>query len=348
MELLRDMSPWANALMLAGAAVVLWFCGSHLAVHAKVIAERTRTGQAFIGIVLLGAVVSLPETAMACAAVVMDAPELAVTTLLGGIVFTMMALAITDAAVGRKAVTLQIERPVVPLQGIVLVLLLTLVVIAGTVGDVSVLGLGAWSLALGALSVFAIGWLRHVENYGKWEVADQVPDEGEPEASRRVERTESRPTARVALSATAMAAGTLAAGIVAAFSSEALAAQTGLGRSFVGFVLGGVITTLPELSTTLEAVRLRKHEMAFSDVFGTNLMSLLVLVLCDAIYAGPPLLGALDRFSMVAVLLGCVVTAVYVASLLARPRKAVGRMGLDSLIVVGLGAGGLVLLYTLR
>jgi cation:H+ antiporter len=51
---------------------------------------------------------------------------------------------------------------------------------------------------------------------------------------------------------TAAAAGAiLAAGFVLAGTGEALAEQTGLGASFVGMLLGGIATSLPEVSTLL-------------------------------------------------------------------------------------------------
>jgi cation:H+ antiporter len=148
----------------------------------------------------------------------------------------------------------------------------------------------------------------------------------------------------------ASVAAILIAGVVAARTANVLAIKTGLGPSIVGFVLGGVATSLPEMSSSLSAARQEQYEMTFSDAFGTNLFSVMLLFVCDAAFPGGPILNAVGggRFSLFAAILGAAVTAVYVAGLIARPRKVLLRMGVDSALVLGLCAGGLVLLYWLR
>ena len=88
--------------------------------------------------------------------------------------------------------------------------------------------------------------------------------------------------------------------------------------------------------------------MAFSDAFGTNLCSLAVLFLADLLYDGGPILNEVGRFSTFAALLGIGVTAVYLVGLIARPRQAVWRMGLDSLAVLVVSASGFLILYRLK
>lgn len=56
-------------------------------------------------------------------------------------------------------------------------------------------------------------------------------------------------------------------GFFLAVSGGAIGEQSGLGAGFVGMVLGGVATSLPELSTTIAAVRLKQYEMALGDAF---------------------------------------------------------------------------------
>jgi cation:H+ antiporter len=152
----------------------------------------------------------------------------------------------------------------------------------------------------------------------------------------------------ICLTALAAAGGVLAAGTVLAFSADALAAQTALGAGFVGLIFGGIATSLPELSTTVSAVRLKQYEMTFSDAFGTNLASVALLFVADVLYVGEPLLSEVGRFSTFAVLLGTALTAIYLAGLVARPRRPLWRMGIDSLTVLVVSTVGFVILYHLR
>ena len=143
------------------------------------------------------------------------------------------------------------------------------------------------------------------------------------------------------------AAAVLAAGTVLAFSAHALAEQTGLGSGPVGLLFDGVATSLPELSATISSVRLKQYETAFYDAFGTNLASVVLLLLADVLYAGGPILNEVGRFSTFAVLLGIVLTAIYLAGLVARPRRPLWRMGIDSATVLAASAVGFVILYHL-
>jgi cation:H+ antiporter len=144
------------------------------------------------------------------------------------------------------------------------------------------------------------------------------------------------------------AAVILASGFALAGTGEALAEQTGLGTSFVGMLLGGVATSLPEVTTTIAAVRLAQYEMAFADAFGTNLFSVMLLFVADVAYAGGPILNQVDRFSLFATLLGILLTGLYLAGLIERRHKTIAGVGLDSLIVLIAYAGGLAVLFSLR
>jgi cation:H+ antiporter len=148
---------------------------------------------------------------------------------------------------------------------------------------------------------------------------------------------------------TALAAAAIfAAGYVLARTGEALAEQTGLGASFVGAVLVAIATSLPEVSSTLAAVRLGQYELAFADIFGTNLLDIALIALADAVYSGGPVLGEVGAFSAFAALLGIAVTAIFLGGLIERRDKVVLRVGVDSLLVLLVYAGGLAVLFRLR
>jgi cation:H+ antiporter len=110
----------------------------------------------------------------------------------------------------------------------------------------------------------------------------------------------------------------------------------------------GFATSLPELSTVLESVRLRRYTMAISDVFGTNLFNVTILVLVDALHRGGPVLVEAGPFAATAALLALVLTAIYLVGMLERRDRTLLRMGYDSIAVVLTYAAGLVLLYALR
>jgi cation:H+ antiporter len=146
----------------------------------------------------------------------------------------------------------------------------------------------------------------------------------------------------------AAAAIILVAGFVLSSTAEVIAEQTGLGSSFVGAVLVAVATSLPEVSTVLSAVRLGLYTMAISDILGTNIFDVGLIFVSDAVAAGEPVLGRVGDFSLFAALLGIVATTLFIMGVAERRDRTILRMGTDSLAVLVVYLGGLVILYTLR
>jgi cation:H+ antiporter len=153
---------------------------------------------------------------------------------------------------------------------------------------------------------------------------------------------------RLAPRIAAAGAAILGAGFVLARSAEAIAGQTGLGTSFVGVVLLAAATSLPEVSTVLAAVRLKRYEMALADIFGTNLFNVSILFFVDLVYDGEPVLAAAGAFAGFAALLALSLTAIFVIGMIERRDRTVARMGWDSLTVLAVYAAGLVVLYRMR
>jgi hypothetical protein len=79
-----------------------------LAGGADALADKAAIGHAFIGIFLLGAMVSLPEMTFSAVAAARGNAELAVNGLLGGIGITMV---VADFVVGREPLSLDVRRP---------------------------------------------------------------------------------------------------------------------------------------------------------------------------------------------------------------------------------------------
>ena len=181
-------------------------------------------------------------------------------------------------------------------------------------------------------------------NNPSWEVIGQPPADEIGYAEPEVELS----GRRLALLTTAAAAMIFAAGFVLSQSAEALAEQTGVGSNFFGAVFVAISTSLPEISTVIAAFQLRRYVMAVSDIFGTNLFDIALILLVDLLYIGPPVLNQIGTFSIAAAMLGIIVTGVYLVGFIERRDPVLFGIGLDSIIVVGAYLGGIALLYGLR
>ncbi|AZQ66975.1 sodium:calcium antiporter [Silicimonas algicola] len=334
---------WASAALFLGAAVVVWIAGTRLSRLADAIARRTGIGQATIGVLLLGGVTSLPEIAVAGSAALAGNGPLAVNNLLGGFTMQVAILALADAIFRRGALTRAVPDPVVLLQGSMGVVLMAMVVAAVAVGDVAVLGAGLWSWAIFAVFLVALRLLSQAEGGLDWEVVGEPPSEDLPDVE-----APNYGTTTLILHTVGVAAAIFAAGWLLASTAETLAEGTGLGQSFFGAVFVAVATSLPEVSTVIAAMRLKRYVMAVSDILGTNLFDIALILLVDLAYVGPAVLGEMDRFSILAGVLGILVTAIYMVGLIERRDPAVAGVGFDSIAVAVVYLSGIALLFTLR
>ena len=344
-----------NLLVFLVCSLVVWFGGVRLAYGADALADKAGLGHAFTGILLLGAMVSLPEMTFSTVAAARGNAGLAVNGLLGGIGMTMVVVAITDFVVGREPLSLDIQRPVVMFQGVMVVLVLCIAAAGITTGDMPLPGVGTagvWALALLGIHVFTIMVVRRIEPRLTWRpepAAVEQDEKDELKAAKiraRLQHEEERGLPAIVAHIAFAAIAVVAAGTILAFSAEVLADQTGLGDSFVGFLFGGAVTTLPELSTMIAVARLGQYEMTFSDAFGTNLFSVGLIFLADVIYPGGPILNEVGSFSVFGVLLGAAMTAIYLAGIVVRDKRSVLRMGLDSHAVLIVALIGFGILYS--
>ncbi|MCW5659432.1 MAG: hypothetical protein KIT60_17140 [Burkholderiaceae bacterium] len=341
----RELPLIANIGAFVAAAAVVWFAGTRLARYANGIAEVTGIGREFLGLLLLGGVTSLPEIAVATTATLQGAPALSVNDVLGSAAINVVILALADAAIGRDALTGVLAAPALLLQGVLGIAVLALVVAPALAGDVAVFGIGVWSWVL--LVTYLIG-LRLVSRSRAGQAWQPARKARKPAGDDGGASDDDASLRGLALRSAAAGAAILVAGFVLARSGDALAHASGLGTSFFGAVVLGFSTSLPELSTVLSAVRLRQYSMAVSDVFGTNLFNVTIVVLVDALHPGGPVLLETGRFAAAAALLALLLTAIYLVGMIERRDRTVLRMGLDSVTALFVYLAGLAALYTLK
>ena len=99
----------------------------------------------------------------------------------------------------------------------------------------------------------------------------------------------------------------------------------------------------PELSTGLTSARAGDYQLAISDIFGGNAF-LPVLFLLATVLSGTAVLPEAQSTDIYLAGLGILLTSVYLAGLIFRPKRLILGMGVDSLAVLilyALGTAGL-------
>ncbi len=342
-----------NIALFAAAAIVVWFAGARLTGYADAISRVTGAGQAVVGIILLAGVTSLPEIGVTATASISGDAQLAVNNLFGSIALQVALLAVVDLFVGRDALTSVVPDPTVLFEGTLNVILISFAAGAMVAGDVPFLGVGLWAWGCLFGYVGGVWMLSKAQGKRPW-LAARGGEVDTPLIREQSEREEASAAEDDSLKTLLLKIGVVAAiilvsGFVLARSGDAIAQQSGLGQSFVGFVLVAFATSLPELSTAITAARRRLYTMAISDILGTNIINVALLFVVDLLDTDPePVLNRVGDFAVFGALLAVVLTAIFMAGIAERRDKTILRMGYDSLLVMIAYAGGVAILYTLR
>lgn len=341
------LSLWTNLAVFAVSAAIVWIAGTRLVRLVDRLADRTGMGKGFAGMMLLGGIVSLTEISTVSTAAFTGSPLLALNNLLGSVSINLFLLAAVDPLSGRDALTSFVARPAMLFQGTIAILLLALTAVAMIVRDVGIVGVGLWSSALFLLCLAGLWMSARYERRNVWVPADVDRKKHDAQAVESAADTKHESLAMLIGKLTAVAAIIFSAGFSLSMTGDALSEQTGLGTSFVGFLLVGISTSLPELSTITAAIRMNRHEMAVGDILGSNVFNLLLILLTDVVYDGDPVLNHVGRFEIVACLLGIVMTAILLLGLLERRDRTILRMGYDSIAMLVVFSGGVGILYGL-
>lgn len=367
----QNNSIWINVLLFAVGAAVIWFAGTRLERCTHAISRKTGLSQAFLGMLLLATSTSLPEIATTVTAVLIGNTTLAVHNLLGGIVMQTAVLAIADGSKrDRGALSFFTPDFTLLIQGVGLVLLLQLVMAgAATGGQFNVAGIGVWPVVIFVAYLLVMFLVYRSQCRPGWIPDHRDGDPGEGSDSREwreqnEERTDDRdadensdPDAAPSSGPSLKKAGwlfagfslmVLVAGWAVARAGDALSSQTGLGASVFGAVFVAIATSLPEISTTVEAARERHYSMAFSNIFGSNALMAALLLLADVLSPGDAIMGHIAPSVLLLTAVGGVVTCIYLWGLLEREDRTVWRIGWDSTAVVVVYAGTLVVLFQMK
>lgn len=336
--MLEDLPTLILLAVLGGAAAVVFAAGVRITHLADVLADRTGLGEALAGAVLLGAATSLSGVVVSVVSAVEGRPSLAFANSIGGIAAQTAFLAVADLAY-RKA---NLEHAAADLanifQALVLVVLLALPFLALTLPEATLFAVHPVSFLIPALYVGSLIAGRAVRETPMWravatsDTRDDAPED-ESAATRRTS------TARLVAVFLALMAAMGAAGWAIAVSAGGLSDRLGVSETLVGVLATAVITSLPELVTTLIAIRRGALQLAVGGIIGGNSFDTLFLSAADVAYRDGSLyhaVGLQDYFWAVAALL---MTCIVMGGLIVREREGPARIGLESVTLLTLYAG---------
>lgn len=330
---------WLEFLVCASLIVV---SGTKLSKYGDVIAEKTGMGKAWVGLILMASITSLPELVTGLSSVtIADVPEIAVGDLVGAGVFNLLILALLDPMDRSSPIFSKIGQSHL-LSGGFGVLLLGFVSASIILNDM-VPSIGHIGLYTPLILVTYIIGIRLVYLYEKRAITIHVS-----EAAARTPY-DHIPLKKAVTMYVINALVVIAVASVIPFIAGRIAESTGLGDNFMGTLFVAATTTLPELVVSMSAMRMGAPDIAIGNLLGSNMFNMGLLAIDDIFYTKGPLLSHVSDSHALTATMAMLMTAIALIGITYRhEKKAFLRFGWDSLSMLGIGLLNAYFVFLMR
>lgn len=346
---------WLLAVIFLGAAAVVWIAGIQLSKTTDVLDDRLHLGSALGGLIVLAVATNLPEIAITVSAALSGNLDVAVGNILGGIALQTVVLVVLDAAgkrgKGVNPLSYRAASLVLVLEAVTVVAVLSVVMAGSQLPSGLIFArLTPDVILIAALWIVGLFLVRRAGKHLPWHEDGFASGATPHQAGHRRHKPQpphsDRPTWKIVLIFTLSAVATLVAGVLLERAGDAAANQIGLSGVLFGATVLALATSLPEISTGLQAIKQGDDNLAISDIFGGNAF-LPVLFLVATVISGKAVLPEANASDIYLTALATLLTLVYVVGIIFRSTKRVAGMGIDSLIVLILYIVGVAGLFAI-
>lgn len=304
-------------LQFLACAIAIAIAGYQLACFGDIIAEKTRLGRTWVGVILLATVTSLPELITGISSVTLaNTPDIAVGNIFGACVFNLALLALLDFFYREMPIYQKASSGHILSAGFSIILI-GLVLFSLLTRDAATLRLGHIGVYTPLiLMVYAVA-LRALYVQEHRQAVEIAIEEAYHEHSLQ--------TALISYAVASLVV--IAAAVWMPFAALAVAEEMGWGQSFVGTLLVALATTLPEAASTLGALRIGAIDLAIGNLLGSNLFNVTIIAVDDLAYLKGPLLTHVSETHAISGVSAIVMTGAAVVGLYYRPAARVFRAG---------------------
>ena len=327
------MNGLAPALLLfAASAALVIGSGAYLARYGDVLAARLGWGRVWVGTILVSVATSLPELLTNITVATRDQPDLAGGDILGSNMVNMLVLAAVALLFGGR----RFFRQVAPEQRWLVLAASSMTVLAVVL---IVFPIGLDVVSVGLSSVLILGTYL-----GAMRLVYLALPTGHPAE----DAADGLPSLRRAWTLFGLASlGVIIAAPLLAVSVEVIAETTGLATSFLGVIAIALVTSMPEVSTSVTAIRLGASDLALGNLYGSCAFNILILALADPFYRKGVLVEALGREHVAAGLIAVFLMALGLVQVMTRDRAPARLSNAGLAVMVPVYLAGVYLVFAL-
>ena len=311
-------------LLFFACAIIIILVGIKLTHYGDIIAEKSGLGRLWIGAALIPLATSLPEIASSSSAALINAPDLAIGNIFGSIMFNLLIIAVIDFAHGPGPLfkQLNIGQILTAILGIFLFAIASLSMLIKS--STLIFGVGIDSLFI--FIIYFLGMLL-IFRYSKKNRPKDIMENPEENYS--------------AYSLIQTNIKFIVAGIIIVFTAmelakiaNHLAEITGWGSTFMGTIMLAIITSLPELVTSIAAVKIKAYDLALGIILGANIINMTIPFFSDVFYSGAPILSVVSSQFIISALIAIILTSIAIASVVYKPRKAIFHLDIAAWLIL--------------
>ncbi len=326
-----------SLLGFAVCATIIFLAGKRLSYYGDLLADLTGMGKAWIGLILMAAVTSLPELMVGISSVaIVGSPDLAVGDIMGSCAFNLGILSLMDMFTPKNRPlfsSVSQSHILAACFGIILILMAGLGLFLEE-DMVLTPSIGLTSLSFAAMYFVA---MKVIYNYQK----------SHPHAEEHHQDSGGLTLRQVSIRYAGFASIIIVAALALPFFAEQIAEATGLGKSFVGTLFLAASTSLPEIAVSLAAVRMGSPDLAVGNLLGSNIFNIFILFLDDLFYTKGHLLKDASEANLVSVFFVIGMSAVAIIGFMFPSREKKIFLAGDTLVILLLYIANMVLLYKL-
>lgn len=310
-------------------ALVIGLAGAGIVPNVERISRKTGLGDSLSGALLIGIATSLSGTVLSVDAAWQSHTDLAISNALGGIVVQTFFLIIGDVIYRRGNIEHAAASLENMMQAALLILLLSVALLVSVAPEYTVFGISPGSPALFGIYLVGVHATRRVGQDPQWLARPTALTSDEDE--RKVDT--SMPLSSLLVRFIMLMVVLGGAGLMLTEMTISVSARTSLSESLLGAVVTSTITSLPELVTTITAIRRGALSLAVGNIIGGNTFDVLFLSLSDVAYRDGSLFHAMTDVHYLISLTAIVMAAVLLLGLLGRQKKGPGVIGIEGVSV---------------
>ncbi|MFO8009683.1 MAG: hypothetical protein R6U89_02610 [Dehalococcoidia bacterium] len=329
---------WINFIICA--AIVL-IAGTKLSKYGDAISEKTHISGAWIGFLLLATITSMPELVTGISSVaVVEVPDMAIGMVLGSNLFNLAIIAVLDIQSGRTSLIAAASSKHM-LSGAFCILIISMagigILVSTEIAEISVGDFDLFSFLLLASYLII---LRVIYN------SDRKPgiEAGQPERESIYGNMSLR---RTYISFVVATLAIIGSSIWLATIGDEIVEETGWEAGFVGNLFLAVISSLPELTVCMAAIKLGAVDMAIGDILGSNMFNTgIIIAACDIAYRSDSIFASTSTSLALPALTAIAMTLVVMIGLRRRSRRKLFVVaGWEAPLLLGLWVAGSYLLF---